>query len=265
MIDWFTVAAQIVNFLILVALLKYFLYGRIVEAMNNRDKQIATCWDEAERERDLAAEQREAAEQKNRELDEKRERLLADIRDEVEAHRQELTAKVRDEVDQLQTRWSEAIREETESFLRDLRRRASEEVCAVTRRALADLADAELEGRIAEKFITRIEQLGDGQRDEVLAALQEGNHAAVVQTAFELSEDLRQKIVQALRRRLLEDLEVRFEHSPDLTCGIALQTDAHKLAWELSDYLATLEQQLQHTLEEETAIKKARREEVASK
>lgn len=265
MIDWFTVIAQIVNFLILVALLKYFLYGRVVEAMNKREKEIAQRWDEAERERDQAAEQRKAAEQKNQQLDEQREKLLGEIREGVEGHRQELTAKVREEVDQLQTRWSDAIREESDSFLRDLRRRASEEVCAVTRRALSDLADAELERRIGEKFITRIEQLDDGQREEVIAAFQEGDHVAVVQTAFEMPEDLRQKIVGALRRRLLDDLEVRFEQSPDLTCGIALQTNAHKLAWELGDYLRALEQQLQHTLEEETSIKKARREELAAK
>ena len=30
LIDWFTVVAQIVNFLVLVALLKHFLYGRLV-------------------------------------------------------------------------------------------------------------------------------------------------------------------------------------------------------------------------------------------
>lgn len=265
MIDWFTVIAQIVNFLILVALLKYFLYGRVIDAMNNREKEVATRWDEAERERDQAGQQRKAAEEKNRQLDEERERLLAKIREDVEAHRLELTAKVREEVDQLQTRWSDAIREESDSFLRDLRRRASEEVCTVARHALADLADAELERRIAEKFVTRIEQLSDGQRGEVIAAIQEGDHAAVVQTAFEIPDDLRQKIVQALRCRLLDDLDVRFEQSPDLTCGIALQTDAHKLAWELSDYLTTLEQQLQHTLDEETSIKKARRAELASK
>ena len=33
MIDWFTVIAQIVNFLILVALLRYFLYGRIMDTL----------------------------------------------------------------------------------------------------------------------------------------------------------------------------------------------------------------------------------------
>ena len=265
MIDWFTVVAQIVNFLILVGLLKYFLYGRIVEAMKNREREIAARWNEAEREQHQAAQQRQAAEQKNRELDEQRERLLVEIRAEVETGRQDLMAKVRDEVVQQQTRWSDAIREESDSFLRDLRRRTAEEVCTVTRRVLADLADVELERRIAEKFVTMIEQLGDGQRDEVIVALQEGKHAAVVQTAFEMPGDLRRKIVEVLRRHLLVDLDVCFERSPDLTCGIALQTDAHKLAWELSDYLTTLEQQLQHTLDEVTTFSRSRREESMSK
>jgi hypothetical protein len=36
LINWFTVIAQIVNFLILVVLLKYLLYDRIIKAMDER-------------------------------------------------------------------------------------------------------------------------------------------------------------------------------------------------------------------------------------
>jgi F-type H+-transporting ATPase subunit b len=38
-IDWFTLVAQIANFLILVALLKHFLYNRIIKAMDEREKR----------------------------------------------------------------------------------------------------------------------------------------------------------------------------------------------------------------------------------
>jgi F-type H+-transporting ATPase subunit b len=41
LIDWFTVAAQIVNFLILVWLLKHFLYKPILDAIDAREKRIA--------------------------------------------------------------------------------------------------------------------------------------------------------------------------------------------------------------------------------
>ncbi len=40
MIDWFTVGAQVVNFLILMAILRYFLYGRILKAIDDRRRSI---------------------------------------------------------------------------------------------------------------------------------------------------------------------------------------------------------------------------------
>jgi len=42
LIDWFTVVAQVVNFLILVWLLKRFLYRPILNAIDAREKRIAT-------------------------------------------------------------------------------------------------------------------------------------------------------------------------------------------------------------------------------
>ncbi len=45
--DWFTVVAQIINFLILVALLKRFLYGPIIRAMDRREAEIASRMDAA--------------------------------------------------------------------------------------------------------------------------------------------------------------------------------------------------------------------------
>ena len=41
LIDWFTVAAQVLNFLILVWLLKRFLYRPILDAIDAREKRIA--------------------------------------------------------------------------------------------------------------------------------------------------------------------------------------------------------------------------------
>ena len=40
LIDWFTVIAQIVNFLILMGLLKYFLYDRVIAIMDERQRKI---------------------------------------------------------------------------------------------------------------------------------------------------------------------------------------------------------------------------------
>ena len=42
LIDWFTVAAQAVNFLLLVWLLKRFLHKPVLAAIDEREKRIAT-------------------------------------------------------------------------------------------------------------------------------------------------------------------------------------------------------------------------------
>ena len=49
LIDWFTVIAQAVNFLILVALLKHFLWGRLVRVIDEREQRVATQVAEAEK------------------------------------------------------------------------------------------------------------------------------------------------------------------------------------------------------------------------
>jgi len=47
-IDWFTLIAQIVNFLILVWLLKHFLYDRMVDGMDKRREKISSRLKEAD-------------------------------------------------------------------------------------------------------------------------------------------------------------------------------------------------------------------------
>lgn len=252
MIDWFTVAAQIVNFLILVGLLKYFLYGRVIEVMKEREQGIADGWDEVNLAIEEAQQQRCIAEQRNQQMEEQREQDLARVHKEVEAQRLELTAKMREEVEQVRMRWSASIQEESGAFLRDLRRRAIEEVCAVARRALADLADMDLERRIAEKFITQLEQLADEPSNEVIASLRKGENAVVVQSSFSLSPLIQERLTETLRTKLSDSVEVKFEQSPALICGIAIQTNSHKLAWSLDDYLTALEESLRTALEEES-------------
>lgn len=256
MIDWFTTIAQLVNFLILVGLLRFFLYGRILSAMDRRQQEVADCWQDAHRERDAASQEHEAAQTHLRQIDQQREQLMATVSEEVQQYRQQLTSKVREEVEELRERWSDAIDEESDSFLYDLRRRTGAEVCAVARRVLSDLASQSLERQIVDHFVQRLKSLAENERKTVDAAIEGGDRVVIVQSSFELDAQLRQQISATLKSKFLADFELRFEHSSDLLCGIALQTNAHKLDWNLRDYLRDLEQAVQQTLEEESARNK---------
>jgi vacuolar-type H+-ATPase subunit H len=96
-IDWFTFAAQIVNFLVLVALLRWLLYDPIVRAMKKREEKIAGRLEEADRKREEAEEKVQEYEEKSRQLDQKRDELLKEARHEAHEEQQRLLKEAKQE------------------------------------------------------------------------------------------------------------------------------------------------------------------------
>jgi F-type H+-transporting ATPase subunit b len=252
LIDWFTIIAQIVNFLILVALLKHFLYRRVIKAMDERERKIASRLEDAEKKQEQAENEADSYRKKNQELEEKRKEFLSQAREEAEKERKELTQKAREEIDQLHTRWRETLRQEKDSFLQELRQRVNEQVCHIARKAMKDLADADLEGQIVNTFIERLKNLGDKEQKTMIASMGNGGHPITIMSAFEIASNDRQKITKALKNSVKEDIEVEYQTSPDMILGIELRSHGHKLAWSLDDYLESLEASIGRLLEEET-------------
>lgn len=252
LIDWFTVAAQIVNFLILVALLKYFLYDRIIKAMDEREERIKSRLDEAEKKKKEATQEAESYREKNRELEEKRQEMLSQAKTEAETHRKELVHQARQEVDDLRAGWRKAVEKGKESFIRDLRKMAAHQVYAVARLSLKDLADADLEERAADVFLERIREMEEQQRKDLAESVKNGDGRMVVRSAFEMPAASRQKITRALRDRIEDDIEVEYETVPELIMGIEIKTPDRKLAWTVEHYLDTLEDAAKDSLDKET-------------
>ena len=76
LIDWFTVVAQAINFLILVWLLKRYLFKPILHAIDQREKGIATQLAQAEAKKAEAQKERDDFQHKNETFDQERAALL---------------------------------------------------------------------------------------------------------------------------------------------------------------------------------------------
>ena len=159
LIDLETVIFQIINFLILVALLNRFLYGPITRVMAKRQEQIVQTLQNAAAKEEIAQQEAEGYRQKQRALEAHREELLSEIRQQVEAQRQVMLRRAREEVDGVRTRWYEAVQKEKQVFLHDLRRQAGYQLARTARHTLNDLANTTLEQQIVEVFITRLHHL----------------------------------------------------------------------------------------------------------
>ncbi|MEO8614423.1 MAG: F0F1 ATP synthase subunit B, partial [Luteolibacter sp.] len=85
LIDWFTVGAQALNFLILVGLMKRFLYKPILSAIDAREKKIAAELADADAKKADAQKERDDFQHKNEEFDQQRAGLLKKATDEAGA------------------------------------------------------------------------------------------------------------------------------------------------------------------------------------
>jgi F-type H+-transporting ATPase subunit b len=250
LLDWFTVGAQIVNFLILIALLKRFLYGRIVRAMEERERVIATRLEEAAAQREEAEQQVEAYRRRREELEARRDELLSQAKAEADERRLILEHKAREEVEHLRTRWQEALQEETEAFLQDLRARCAAQACAIARRALHDLATVDLETQVVDVFLEGLQNLDEERLTTLTTAIREGGNTLVVRSTFALPDRTRRKVAHVLRERFAADAAVEFKTVPALGCGIAVEAQGQKIVWSVDHYMDALERHVAALLAE---------------
>jgi len=250
LIDWFTVIAQALNFLILVWLLKRFLYKPILDAIDAREKRIATELAEADAKKAEARQERDAFHRKNEEFDQQRAALLNKAEDEATTERQRLIAEARKESDALRTKWQEALRTEHRSLSEEFTRRTREEVFAIARRTLADLASTSLEEQMTDVFIRRLHELSSMERDRLKSAFETASASAIVRSTFDLPVAQRRAIENVVKDVLAIQTKVQFETAPDSISGIELTANGHKVAWSIGNYLASLKKSLDDLLKE---------------
>jgi len=250
LIDWFTVLAQVVNFLILVWLLKRFLYRPILDAIDAREKRIAKELADADAKKAEAQKERDEFQHKNEDLDRQRAALLAKATDEAKAERQRLLDDARHAADALAAKRQEALRSEQQNLSEALSRRAREEVFAIARKALADLATTSLEERMGAVFTRRLREMDAKAKASLGEALKTASEPSLVRSAFDLTADQRAAIQNAVNETFSADIRLRFETAPDLVSGIELATDGQKVGWTITNYLASLEQGVDDLLKE---------------
>ena len=251
LINWFTVLAQIVNFLILVVLLKLLLYDRIIRAMDEREAKIRSRLKAAEVKAKEAEQEADTFRSKNQELDKKREKMIAQAKEEAEAHRKELTEQARHAASNLKSAWQEAIQREKATFIQNLKTSTGTQVYAIARKALGDLVDADLEDRTIERFLSGIRGMDKKKRDALVGSIREAGDEVLIRSAFELSPAMRQKVTRALHKHFSDAVTVHYETRSELIMGVELKVRGHKIAWTLQNYLDDLEENTLKILDKE--------------
>lgn len=248
-VDWFTVFAQTINFLVLMWLLKRFLYKPILNAIAAREHHIADQLANASRTQAKAEEEQHDFRQKNTAFDKQKAALLSDANKEAEALRTTLLQKAKAEANAVRHKSKVALDEELHQLMQNTTKRIRQEVFVTTKKLLRDLADVSLEERMIALFIKRMRNLS--AEDLATLGASKPSQPVHVSSSFTLPDDAQARITKAINDTLHTD-KIAFNVTPELICGIELSVDGQKLAWSASDYLATHEDNV--TLELQHAV-----------
>lgn len=237
-VDWITVAAQIANFLVLVWLLKRFLYRPILDGIDARERQISERMAEADRIREAA----EAAEAEHKaeiaQLKAGREGVLDEARKAAETERNAMLAKAHERLRREQAAREEERADEARRYSADLQHKGASALVTLTRKALHDLAGETLEERIVARAASRLDSMTAD-----LAAAAGDAREAVITTREPLPPDLCADLETRLSATL-PDIEVSFRTDPAQSPGLGLRLGGAQLDWTVDSYIDGLQAML---------------------
>lgn len=250
LIDSFTIIAQIINFLILIYLLKRFLFNRIIQIMDEREKQITDQMQDAKTAKETAQKELDEQQRIREELQEKWNEMLVQAKKDAQKKREELVKDARSKIDEEQKNWREAISKQRTAFLRDLRYLSCEQVCQMSRKVLSDLAGEKLENQLIENFLIQLGKLSKEEKNDFIRFIDKDERKIWVDSSFQLTREKESEIRKILEKIIGDKIEINFKVSPKLICGIETRTEGKKISWNIENYLDGLEEQLKKAFTE---------------
>jgi len=237
-IDWTTFVLEVINFLVLVWILKRFLYRPVLDVLARRRAAV---------ERDLATAQEGKA--RAAELQGQFEQRLADWEKEKAALRATLDTELAGERERqlqaLQGRLAdEHARQAAQEAHRqaDLRHELENQAIANAARFAAALltrvADAALEERLLDLLLDDLARLPPEQVASLRATADTASAPGKVASAFVLADAQRKRLAEALAHALGQPVELAFSEDANLVAGLRVTVGAWQFKANLADELA---------------------------
>lgn len=235
--DWSTFLLEIINFLVLVWILKHFLYKPVLDVIARRRAGIEAQLAEAQRLHDEANTLKEEYENRLADWDHERQQArdaLAQELNEERARRMEAL-----QTTLVQEREKEQIaesRRRTEAE-RAIEHHALQQSAQFAARLLAQATGPELEARLMDLLLDGLASLSSDHIAALRTQWGEPPEAIMVASAYPLSEDRQQRLEETLTGVTGLSAPVKYEQNTDLLAGLRVTIGAWVLHANVQDEL----------------------------
>ncbi len=236
-LNWSTFLLEIINFLVLVWILKHFLYKPVLDVIARRRAGIEARLDEARHRQEQAEALK--AEYENR---------LADWEHERQQARQALAQQLEEERARQLQNLQVTLAEEQEKArvaeshrraeaIREIEHRALQQSARFAARLLAQASGPELQARLFDLLVDNLSSLSSEQVAALRSRWGEAPQTIVVSSAYPLAKQQRQRLQKALTEVTGLELPVQYQQDPELLAGLRITIGAWVLHTNVRDEL----------------------------
>lgn len=240
LIDWESVFAQLLNFLLLVWLLQRYLFKPVLHMVEKRDQKIRQELEDASSTKEQALKDKESLFQEKEAFHKERGSLLEQAVSEAHKEKERLLSEAREEYEQLRLSLKEKLRKEQENLFSVIGKKMEEEVLVLLQKALQSIAHAGLEEQIANVFLLKMNGMEQSDKEALISDLRRFPQTFTLKSSLDLSPSLRLMIAKELSGFLGSEYSLSFEKDSTLLCGVELITSGHRVGWSLSSYLSSM-------------------------
>lgn len=244
--DWTTFTLEIFNFLILVWILKRFLYHPILDVIARRRDGIEKSLADARRIETEATRIRQQNEQHLAEWEEEKEAAQASLLEQLAAERESRMAALETEIAEERQRRSVLDERHQRDFEHTAEKNGIAQGAAFSAKLLARVATPELEARLYTLLLEDLRNMRAGDRRAVADATAATGLQLKVQSAFKLDESKRDELARVLAELTGKTLPVEYRENPELVAGFQVNVGPWILHANLRDELRFFSGALRH-------------------
>lgn len=236
-INWSTFLLEIINFLVLVWILKRFLYKPVQNVIARRKACIDETLSKAETVQAEAERLREQHENRLSEWKTEKQKAHEELGREIETEKARRMKELQDFLEQEKEKNRVA---EERDFL-DAKRKIEETAlmygAIFAARLLKEAAGPETESRLIDMAIGELNRLSAEQISFLRSSYEKSKDDIVVTSAYPLSDKLRHRLKLTLAAVINPELSIRFEQNTELLAGVLITINSWVLGANLRDEL----------------------------
>ncbi|MBP3616279.1 MAG: F0F1 ATP synthase subunit delta [Alphaproteobacteria bacterium] len=255
-INWSTVFFQIINFWIIVWILKKYLFKPVLSSMDKREKAIQSRLKEAENAKNKAEKEKQNLLNKIASLEQSKASILAEAYKKADAEYAIMLKSFNAEMAGKRKAFEEQVVLEREFLRNSIKDLAGETILKTLADALQNLANTNVEKAILENFVLKLKSKSVEKLSE-LKKYYEKNKSLSIFTSFDLDTKTKQIISKTISEIIDEkSLKINFEKHQDIICGLEIVCPPLLISYGVNTYISEFKKNLDNGLAELTKTAK---------